>query len=109
MKTDPGLENKIYSQVAEEIAAGNFSPGPWAKACDKAKGESRLAESLYINFRFEEILRERGLESSAHTEVKGKWRKELSDFLALPSPQLLALLAVLAVVILLGTCTGLLR
>ena len=109
MHADSGLENKIYSQVAEEIAAGKFSPGPWAKALDKARGEKKLAESLYINFRFEEIMRERGLESSRQAGQRGKWRGELSDFLALPSPQLLALLAVLGIVILLGTCTGLLR
>ncbi len=109
MTSDPGQENKIYTQVAEEIAAGKFSPGPWAKALDRARGEKKLAESLYINFRFEEIIRERGLESRQHAGERGKWRGELSAFLALPSPQLLALLAVLGIVILLGTCTGLLK
>ncbi len=109
MHIDPKTENTIYRQVAEEISEGKFSPAPWAKACDKAKGDRKLAESLYINYRFSEIAEGNGGSNSRQKSRKEIWRRELSDFLALPSPQLLALLAVLVIVILLGTCKGLLR
>lgn len=103
------LENLIYKQAAEEIAAGKFSPGPWAKAYEKAQGNNKLAESLYIKFRTEEISLERGIEAPVSMSKREKWRKELSDFLALPSPQLISLLIVLALVILIGSCMGLFR
>lgn len=103
------LENLIYKQTAEEIAAGKFSPGPWAKAYEKARGNNKLAESLYIKFRAEEISLEKGIETPASLSKRAKWRKELYDFLALPSPQLISLLIILALVVLAGSCMGLFR
>lgn len=103
------LENLIYKQAAEEIAAGKFSPGPWAKACEKAQGNKNLAESLYVKFRTEEISMEKGIEAPSSLSERARWRKELSDFLALPSPQLISLLIVLVLVILAGSCMGLFR
>lgn len=58
MKLDPHTSDALYTQIGEELARNERSPGAAARAVATAKGNKALAESLYIKCRFEELSRE---------------------------------------------------
>jgi hypothetical protein len=58
MNVDPHLQDEIYRVVGEEVARREFHPGPMARAVSGAGGDPALVQSLYIKFRFEELVRQ---------------------------------------------------
>jgi hypothetical protein len=52
------IEDAIYDKVAEELANGEIQSGLMAKATAKSRGDSGLAQSLYIELRAEQLARQ---------------------------------------------------
>lgn len=52
---DRELEDKLYEQVAKEVAASNYVPAPMARAIEQSAGNADLAKSLYVKFRIEQL------------------------------------------------------
>lgn len=50
------LEEKIYEEVAQEIAEGKLKAGLWAKALAQTDGDEQQARSTYIRLRFQNII-----------------------------------------------------
>ena len=68
MKINPHGADAVYKQVGEEIARKEFSPGAMARAVAESMGDKSLVESLYVEFRFEELVRE--LEREIRTKIQ---------------------------------------
>ena len=51
-------EDEIYELIGNEISQKNLSPGPWARAIAESLGDKAFAESLYVNYRFIEVLQD---------------------------------------------------
>ena len=49
-------DQQAYDLVASEIQSGQLKPGIWARSLAESAGNKNLAESLYIEFRAEEII-----------------------------------------------------
>ncbi len=58
MATKTELQDLVYRMVGEEVAAKDFHPGPMARAVQDAQGRNEMIQSLYIKFRYEELLRQ---------------------------------------------------
>lgn len=56
--TSPFIQDEVYRVIGEEIARKEFYPGPMARAVAEARGSNELVQSLYIKFRFEQLVRE---------------------------------------------------
>ena len=51
-------KDDIYKLIGNEISQKNLSPGPWARAIADSFGDKALAESLYVNYRFIEVIQD---------------------------------------------------
>lgn len=58
MTIDPHTEDRIWRQVGDEVAREEYASGPMAKAVAQADGNKDRVNSLYRQFRFEELWRE---------------------------------------------------
>lgn len=67
------LEEKIYEEVAQEIAEGKFKPGLWAKALAQTDGDEQQAKAAYIKLRFQSIIDLAAVEQAKADE---RWRQE---------------------------------
>jgi len=56
MKPNTHVRHDLYRIVGEEVARHEFHPGPMARAVEEAHGNSDLIQSLYIKYRYEELL-----------------------------------------------------
>ena len=61
MKMDKHIEDMLFAQVGEEVAQKEYHPGPLARAVAVAKGDKAIVESLYIEYRVEELARQHAL------------------------------------------------
>lgn len=62
------LEESLYLQVAEELAAGHRRDGLWAKAIVNTDGDEQKAKALYIKYRVQSILDEAAVEAEREAE-----------------------------------------
>ena len=76
MKTNEHLQDKLWTQVGEEVARKEYSPGPMAKAVAESNGNRDLVQSLYIKFRREELLRQMERESQQQ-EIQRREQQEV--------------------------------
>ena len=67
------LEEKIYEEVAQEIAEGKLKAGLWAKALAQTDGDEQQAKSAYIKFRFQSIIDQAAVEQA---KAEQRWRQE---------------------------------
>ena len=67
------LEEKIYEEVAQEIAEGKLKAGLWAKALAQTDGDEQQAKSAYIKLRFQSIIDQAAVEQAKADE---RWRQE---------------------------------
>jgi hypothetical protein len=58
MKTNPHVNDEVYRIVGEEVAGKEFCPGPMARTVAECNGNRDLIQGLYIQFRYEELLRQ---------------------------------------------------
>ena len=58
MATNPHIQDTVYRIVGEEVARKEFHPGPMARAIADASGHAELVQSLYIKYRYEELVRQ---------------------------------------------------
>jgi hypothetical protein len=99
----PRIEDELFAIIGEEVAQMQLRPGPMARAVAESNGNRDLVESLYIKFRFEELYRERGLDSEAcpycgHRgrlvrQPRGNWLLLIALFILFVVPGLIYLLA----------------
>ncbi|MCC6356192.1 MAG: hypothetical protein IT577_20085 [Verrucomicrobiae bacterium] len=68
MNSDTDLTDAIYRQVGEEIAQKVYHPGTLAKAIAEAAGNRSLVESLYVRFRFDELVRSHQRAAQEHKQ-----------------------------------------
>ena len=57
-KMNQKIEAAVYEQVAQEVERNEFQLGLMAKATARANGDRNLAQSLYIQYRVEQILKD---------------------------------------------------
>jgi hypothetical protein len=57
-KKDQKIEDAIYEKVAQEVQRNDFQLGLMAKATAKSQGDRNLAQSLYIQFRVEQLMQD---------------------------------------------------
>lgn len=48
-------DEMLYLQVARELESGQFRDGLWTKALTRALGDEALAQSLYVEWRVEQL------------------------------------------------------
>jgi len=56
--TNPHVQDEVYRVIGEEVSRKEFFPGPMARAVADARGNNDLIQSLYIQFRYEQLVRE---------------------------------------------------
>ena len=64
------IEESLYLQVAEELAAGHRRDGLWAKAIVNTDGDEQKAKALYIKYRVQSILDEAAVEAEKEAELE---------------------------------------
>lgn len=64
------LEESLYLQVVEELAAGHRRDGLWAKAIVNTDGDEQKAKALYIKYRVQSILDEAAVEAEKEAELE---------------------------------------
>ena len=64
------LEETLYLQVVEELAAGHRRDGLWAKAIVNTDGDEQKAKALYIKYRVQSILDEAAIEAEKEAELE---------------------------------------
>lgn len=64
------VEEKMYSDVVDEIKAGQVSQGLFAKALAESNGNKTEAESRYVTLRVDQLKREMIIESDEKKRQK---------------------------------------
>jgi hypothetical protein len=64
------IEEKMYEQVAEELASGNIRQGLWAKALATEAGDEDKTRSCYIKLRVQSLVDENIVNSAHKKEAK---------------------------------------
>ena len=71
------IRDEIYKQIAEEIERNELKKSTAMRAVAECKGDKELAQSIYVNYRFEELSKEY-LEKKKD-EARKKEEQENSD------------------------------
>jgi len=68
------IEDSFYAQVGEEISRNEYKTGLLTKATAESKGNGELVKSLYIKYRFEQLMGE--YQSEQNMFCKKFWVKK---------------------------------
>jgi len=75
-------EEKIYEQVAQDLAEGKRREGLWTKALANSNGSESQAQSLYIKYHFQALKDELQLQNEINEQVSQAKKQEKSQHLS---------------------------
>ncbi|PLW80597.1 hypothetical protein C0585_01760 [Candidatus Woesearchaeota archaeon] len=76
------LEEKLYEQVAQDLAQGKRRDGIWAKALANSNGSEYQAQSLYIKYHVQALKDELQLQNEINEQVSQVKKQEKSQHIS---------------------------